>query len=224
VNGAAGDINVGHHARASITGSGGSKRTFAEAMRLGRILAGEVLKASETAGETGDCEVGFAARKVTISLDPIPSFSEFEAAALRWEERVKELEASGASYGEIQEAIVLAKWAREMSVRRASGNLDSSVSVEVAAFTVGGCDFVTLPGEFFHELGLAIKRARSPRKVFILGYSNDNIGYVPISPAYDEGGYEVEESYRYYGLPSRLARGGGEVIVEVLLDLLKTMR
>jgi len=66
-----------------------------------------------------------------------------------------------------------------------------------------------------------IKKDRSPRKVFVLGYCNDNIGYVAPEYAYNEGGYEVEDSFRYYGHPSRLKRGSGERVVDALSAILQ---
>ncbi|HBK68911.1 MAG TPA: alkaline ceramidase, partial [Firmicutes bacterium] len=49
MNGATGDVNVGHNTADSIQGKGNDRRTFREAARLGRILAGVALTASENA-------------------------------------------------------------------------------------------------------------------------------------------------------------------------------
>lgn len=221
VNGAAGNINTGHTVRDSISGAAGNRRTFAEAERLGRILAGEVIKAVETAAEIQDYNLRFAGTRINLPLDPLPTPAEYGKMAAEWERREKELKAARASYGEIQEAVTMIRWAREMQSRLNEGVVNSRLTVEISVFSLGNCEFYTLPGEFFFEFGLMIKEKRVGRKVFILGYTNDSIGYVAPETAYEEGGYELEESYKYYGLPSRLQKGVGEKVVRSLLELIK---
>jgi len=40
-------------------------------------------------------------------------------------------------------------------------------------------------------LGKQIEEALKPKKVFVVGYASDYIGYIPDMSAYDEGGYET---------------------------------
>jgi hypothetical protein len=75
---------------------------------------------------------------------------------------------------------------------------------------------VSLPGEIFVELGLAIK-ARSPFKhTFIAELANGSIGYIPNRDAYPQGNYEV--------VSSRAAAGSGEKLAETALALLRELR
>lgn len=71
---------------------------------------------------------------------------------------------------------------------------------------------LSLPGEIFVELGLAIKKASPFKHTFIAELANGSIGYVPNREAYPQGNYEV--------LSARGEAGSGEILVEVALKLL----
>ena len=217
--GADGNINTGHQARASIDGRLGKKRTFAEAQRLGRILAGEALKALETATEIDNPSLKVKGTTVALPLEKIPSAGEYERMKLEWEEKYRSLKAAGGSFGEIEEAQLMADWAEKMKQKWSGRSEEPKILCELTVFTLGDCEFYTLPGEFFFEFGLMLKEARRPRPLFVLGYTNGCIGYVAPEAAYKEGGYEIDDSYRYYGLPARLLKGGGEQVVQALLAL-----
>ena len=73
--------------------------------------------------------------------------------------------------------------------------------------------WVSLPGEVFVELGMAIKRASPARCTMIAELANGSIGYIPDAKAYAEGNYEV--------VSARCAKGSGEMLVETALRLLK---
>jgi neutral ceramidase len=221
VNGACGDINTGHSAKSSVDGTAApSRRTFAEAERLGKILAEQARIASRNAVKQAGLPLRIGRKMLNLALEPLPSRSQFEELIEFWNQRSRLLEQGGGSYGDLQVARTMAVWAEEMRDLQRSGRLSASINVEIAALTVGDLELAAFPGEFLHELGLKLKKARSPKKLLILGYTNGNLGYVADAAAYDEGGYEVDESYPFYGLPSKLARGGGERVVEALQDIL----
>lgn len=71
---------------------------------------------------------------------------------------------------------------------------------------------VSLPGEIFVELGLAIKKASPFKHTFIAELANGSIGYIPHRNAYPQGNYEV--------VSARGEAGSGEKLVEVALRLL----
>jgi neutral ceramidase len=222
INGACGDINTGHSAHSSVTGDFvSSQRTFIEARRLGGILAKQALTASANAIRQTGLPVKISRKIFNLELGPIPSVSQYVDLSAFWSRRARELEAAGQrGYGEVQNARTMVKWAMEMRELQLEGKLAVALPVEAIAFTVGELEWATFPGEFFHELGLQLKEARFPKKVLIVGYSNGNLGYVANMPAYDEGGYEVEESFPFYGLPAKLARGNGERVVAALENIL----
>jgi len=72
---------------------------------------------------------------------------------------------------------------------------------------------LSLPGEIFVELGLAIKKASPFRHTFIAELANGSVGYVPNREAYPQGNYEV--------VSARCEVGSGEKLVETAIALLK---
>ena len=74
---------------------------------------------------------------------------------------------------------------------------------------------VGLPGEIFVDLGLAIKRASPFATTLVVELCNDAPGYLPTKKAFAEGSYET--------VNSRIAPGGGEMLVEAASRLLKAL-
>lgn len=72
---------------------------------------------------------------------------------------------------------------------------------------------VGLPGELFVELGLAIKKSSPFETTLVIELTNRHIAYVPTEGAFLQGGYET--------VNSRLAPGGGEMMVEAAIEILK---
>lgn len=98
---------------------------------------------------------------------------------------------------------------------RALAGIGPTLPVEVTTMTIGDdVAIVCLPGEVFVELGLAIKQASPFRTTMIVELSNavETI-YVPHRAAYAGGSYEVTNS--------ALKPGGGEMLVEAALGLLR---
>jgi hypothetical protein len=72
--------------------------------------------------------------------------------------------------------------------------------------------WVSLPGEVFVELGLAIKKRSPFPQTFVIELANENLGYIPDRRSYAEGNYEPESS--------RCAPGSGEKLVDTAAKLL----
>ena len=78
-----------------------------------------------------------------------------------------------------------------------------------------GIALVGLPGEPFCELGRHI-RANSPFPCTgICCQANGNFGYLPVAPAYEEGGYEPHNT--------RLPAGTAEVLMAEADKLLRSL-
>lgn len=90
-----------------------------------------------------------------------------------------------------------------------------TAEVQVIAFS-DELAVVSLPGEIFVELGLALKKASPFRHTFIAELANGSIGYIPNREAWPQGNYEV--------VSARCAPGSGERLVEAALRLLNEAR
>jgi len=76
--------------------------------------------------------------------------------------------------------------------------------------------FVSLPGECFVELGLAIKERAHPRHAWVVACANGMVGYVPHEAAFARGGYETT-----FGSNSRLGPRAGTRLVESAIKSLR---
>jgi|UniRef100_UPI0037850FA3 neutral ceramidase len=87
--------------------------------------------------------------------------------------------------------------------------------VQVIAFS-DELAIVSLPGEIFVELGLALKKVSPFKHTLIAELANGSIGYVPNREAYPQGNYEI--------VSARCEAGSGEKLVEVALKLLSEVK
>jgi hypothetical protein len=88
--------------------------------------------------------------------------------------------------------------------------------VEVQVIALGDqVAWVSLPGEIFVELGLAVKKASPFRYTLIAELANGSIGYIPDKSAYPQGNYEI--------VSARCAEGSGELLVEAATRLFREL-
>jgi len=92
-----------------------------------------------------------------------------------------------------------------------------TLTTEIQVLKIGELYILGLPGEVLVEVGLEIKKRAGLENLFIIAHSNDAIGYVCHSQAYEEGGYEP-------GSGTNLAKGAGEIMIKQVLDLLNQIR
>jgi neutral ceramidase len=91
-----------------------------------------------------------------------------------------------------------------------------TIPLEVQVFRLSrDVAVVGLPGEVFVDLGLAIKRASPFSITLVIELCQDAPGYIPTKKAFAEGSYET--------VNSRIAPGGGEMMVEAAVRLLKAL-
>ena len=91
------------------------------------------------------------------------------------------------------------------------------VTSEIQVLRLGDIYILGLPGEVLVEVGLQIKKRAGLENLFIVSLSNDAIGYVCHSAAYDEGGYEPAGA-------TNLAKGAGEIMIEQALELIDQIK
>jgi hypothetical protein len=91
-----------------------------------------------------------------------------------------------------------------------------TIPLEVHAFRLGpDVAIVTLPGEMFVELGLAIKRASPFKTTLVIELANDAPGYIPTRQAFAEGSYETVNSRVVPGSGEELVKAAGQLLDEL---------
>lgn len=127
----------------------------------------------------------------------------------RWEVPVSLVEEAGARLG-----AATVEAARRITPR-AAGRLRTGRAVqavytqddakvedaEFLAFRIGDAAVVSSPAEVFCEIGFEVREAQ-PIPVVFSSVTNGYISYVPTVRAYAQGGYEVDTSWKGFGLPA----------------------
>ncbi|MHC4692276.1 MAG: neutral/alkaline non-lysosomal ceramidase N-terminal domain-containing protein [Planctomycetota bacterium] len=92
-----------------------------------------------------------------------------------------------------------------------------TLATEIQVLRIADIYILGLPGEVLVEVGLEIKKKSGIKNLFIISLSNDACGYVCLSHAYEEGGYEP-------GWGTNLAKGAGEIIIKEALKLIEQIK
>jgi hypothetical protein len=108
----------------------------------------------------------------------------------------------------------------ELPLRSVTGEPEAQpLRTRVGALRIGDAVFVTLPGEPFIEIALAIQDASPCKFTAVLGYADDYIGYIPTDRAFRNGGYETGP-----GRWSRVAAGSEAIVCKSAIELIGASR
>lgn len=88
--------------------------------------------------------------------------------------------------------------------------------VELRALTLGSLTLVAVPAELFLRLGESIRSRLAPAVAVVIGYANGYLGYLP-----DEASFE-SPSYETFASP--VAKGSGELIVDLAVEVGRRLR
>ena len=200
--GCCGDVNHGHSAQASMSLAATDLRSFAQAGRLGTVIAGAMLNAeSAPVAETG---IACADEVRALPLQMCDS-ADIAAAAARWREAL-----DGAHPVRAAILRIWLDWAEATACQTPDAAINA-VPARVSAMRWGDVTLVAMPGEIYAQTALGLRETLGDR-AFILSYAEDNPGYINPTSAFAAGGYEVEEAHRYYGMPAAFAPGAAETL------------
>ncbi len=176
---------------------------FDNAARMGIILAGSVLRDWPRLERVGDGPLRMKSATVRLDLPPITPGDITKA---------RDVVARRADPKASQPTFLESVKAFQVLDVAARGGKPLEVEVQVVAL---GDDvaWVSLPGEIFVELGLAIKQDSPFKHTIVAELANGAIGYIPSRRAYAQGNYEV--------VSARCAEGSGERLVDAAVGLLK---
>jgi hypothetical protein len=171
-----------------------------EAHRIGTLLAGAVLRTTPDLKPVGAGSLRVKSEIVKLPLAPITD-ADVEAAR----EVVKRVKDPKTKFLDKVQAF------KVLDVAARNGK---PWEVEVQVIALGDeLAWVSLPGEIFVELGLAIKKSSPYPHTLVAELANGSVGYIPDKPAYPQGNYEV--------VSARCAEGSGEMLVEAAVRLLQ---
>lgn len=96
------------------------------------------------------------------------------------------------------------------------GSLSRHYPYPVQVWGVGSARLVILGGEVVVDYSLRLRRQYGDRALWVAGYSNDVMAYIPSKRVLKEGGYEGASSMIYYGLPTVWADNVEEHVVSTV--------
>ena len=197
-------------------------RTFDDARRLGITAGSEVLRVAESIETAAD--VGLAVKHVVVDapLAGLPPADEARALLTKREAELDRQLAEGKLSQVRHDYDLAVLWARDVLREHEKGELRETRPLELQALRLGDALLITTPGETFVEIGLAVKAASPLPHTFVLGYTNGNIGYIQTAKAFDEGGYEVDSAYKFYGIYN-FAPGVEQVVTEAGVAMAQEM-
>lgn len=208
-NGACGDINPRR--------MGG----FDYVVELGAALAAEARAVVDGLAFQDAVDLRAARETLDLPLQPLPARFEIERQIREYRRQLAQVQQSG---GVPQDKPLRAMlgWAEAAAESLARGGLPQTVPLELQVIRLGDLTLAGVAGELFNELGARIKQTAS-RPLWVVGYANGDIGYIPTRQAYTQGGYEIDAAYKYYGYPAALAPEAGERLVQAAERLVKRL-
>ena len=95
------------------------------------------------------------------------------------------------------------KWAAsQLEILRKNGSLITSYPYPVQIWKLGDQSIMTMGGEPVVQYSIELKKLFGP-DVFVMGYANDVMAYIPSETILKDGGYEGELSQMVYGMPGK---------------------
>ena len=171
--------------------------TFAEAERLGHIVARSIEQAAASIEYSTDISLSCCQEFVELPMRVFPSVGAAAEKLDRAVARLEQLRSSGAPRAETrtaecdwfgaQETLTLAKAAESGQLEEVAA---TCLPAEVQAIRLGPWTFVGWPGEAFIDFPLQVKQSLAD--TFVISLANgETQGYMVTAQAVEEGGYEA---------------------------------
>lgn len=114
-------------------------------------------------------------------------------------------------------------WGTHLLSQLDHGGIPMSYPFPIQAWRLGGLSWVALGGETVVDYALRLKKEAGPN-LWVFGYSNDVMAYIPSESILAEGGYEGKTSMIPHAKPSAWQPGLEGKIVSKAEDLLRQVR
>jgi hypothetical protein len=148
--------------------------------------------------------VGAVEEAMTLHLAPFPPQHEIEAERQDWAEKLAQAEERHASEWELNPLRRLDEWSEvRLSAARAGPN-PWTITFPIQALRIGPVLIIALPFESMTETGIELAEVLGEDNVFIHGYSNGVVSYLPTPQISREGGMESKLAYKNFLLPAEV--------------------
>ncbi|RCR70983.1 neutral/alkaline non-lysosomal ceramidase N-terminal domain-containing protein [Larkinella punicea] len=171
------------------------RRTVPLARQHGRELAVAVDRVLEEPMRKLTAQVRTAYSEIDLPLAAPPSEAELTKTSQEGESYMK-------------------RWATRMLAEKRQGiPVLTHYPYPMQVWQLGDQPLLAFGGELVIEYAIACKKRFGP-DLFVLGYSNDVMGYIPSATVLKEGGYEGASSQMVYGLPGLWDSTVPELIIQ----------
>lgn len=167
------------------------RRSVHLARQYGQTLAASVIRVVEEGMEPLDPALQTAYTEIDLPFGALPALTELQDMV-----------------DDPETPVYFQRWAqRWIDVRQAGKAVPRSYPhYPIQSWRLGGQGLVALGGEVLVNYALRLKD-EVDRNLFVAGYANDVMAYIPSEQVLDEGGYEGKTSMYIYGMPAVWAEG-----------------
>ena len=183
------------------------RRTVELAENYGRQLADAVRQVTAKEMKPLEGKLRLHYQEIDLPLGELPTRDQLEADT-----------ESKNEYIAARAEMLLKQWDK-------NGQLPNTYPYPVQLWELGDeVDFAILGGEVVVDFSLRLKNEWKAGELWVAGYANDVMAYIPSRRVLQEGGYEGATSMIYYGLPTVWSPKVEDLIVETLLKLKKSKK
>lgn len=207
VQGACGDITVNR-----------SGDPFLEIERLGRTVAGEVIKVSGLISCVDEVTLKSSSQTLKLPARVLPSLekarqAEEKGAAAIEEAKKKQVPKTILETLEDKQRVLGMAVMRAKAIAEDPTKKETELTAEVQVLQVGNVIYGTIQGEIFVEYALELRqrvKQETGNAFCLIGYANGYLGYIVTPRAMETGGYEASVT--------RLQALGGRAMTESVVE------
>jgi len=185
-----------------------------QACKWGTMIADSVAALLTKGAAVKNPRLEVASRIVQLPLEQLDA-GQIKKAAEKALQNSDPIEQWGDKYRRVVD-----HWRTTLLSAVASGRNGAYREAELFAILLDRVALLGMNAEVFSEFTDWLRKSAG-RQLYVIGYANGDMGYLPTRAAYTEGGYEVEVAHFFYG-GFRPRAGGLELLAKEAENLLAT--
>lgn len=169
------------------------RQTFQEAKRLGHILGRKAIFLLKSNGQEEIAEVSSLVKEVQLPLRKLPSRKEALELLDEFKKEYEFLKSQGASPSELRVVWTKVDGVLDVLARIQLGDSDNEITSIFQAIKINNIVIIGVPGELHSHIALMLKEYASKlgKRVVVVGYANDYLGYMLPPEEYRKQNYEA---------------------------------